>query len=71
VEHKESDAAITNDQQPKHRIKMPGFVEDQEIGLGDVIKRATEFMGVKACGDCEKRATALNQWLKFSGRRAE
>ena len=50
-----------------HRVRLPGFVADQEIGLGDVIKRATYAMGIKPCGGCERRAAALNRWMTFTG----
>jgi hypothetical protein len=49
-------------------MRMPGFVSDHDIGLGDVIKRATSALGLKPCGGCERRAAALNRWLVFSGR---
>jgi len=49
-----------------HRVKLPGFVLDEEIGLGDAIKRVTYAMGIKPCGGCEKRAAALNRWMHFS-----
>jgi hypothetical protein len=52
-----------------HRVRMPGFVTDEDIGLGDVIKKATSYMGIKPCGGCGRRAAALNQWIVFSGRR--
>ncbi len=45
------------------------FLTDENIGLGDVIKRATSAVGVRPCGSCEQRAAALNRWLAFSGRR--
>lgn len=48
-----------------HRINMPGFI-DEEIGLGDVIKRVTSAFGIKPCKGCERRAAALNRWLVFS-----
>jgi hypothetical protein len=41
-------------------------VIEEDIGLGDVVKRATYAMGIKPCGGCEKRAAALNHWLIFS-----
>jgi hypothetical protein len=50
-----------------HRLHIPRFVTDEEVGLGDVIKRVTHTFGVKACGACERRAAALNRWLRFSG----
>jgi hypothetical protein len=49
-----------------HRLRLPGFLIEEEIGLGDVIKRATYAMGIKPCGGCEKRASALNRWMTFT-----
>ena len=49
-----------------HRVRLPGFLTDEEIGLGDALKRVTYAMGIKPCGGCEKRAAALNQWMRFS-----
>ena len=51
---------------PTNRVRLPGFIVDHEVGLGDVIKRATYAMGIKPCGGCEKRAAALNRWMVFS-----
>ena len=51
-----------------YRARLPGFISDEDIGLGDVIKRATAAVGVRPCGSCEQRAAALNRWLTFSGR---
>jgi hypothetical protein len=50
----------------RHRVRLPGFLIDEEIGLGDAIKRVTYAMGIKACGGCEKRAAALNRWMHFT-----
>jgi hypothetical protein len=49
-----------------HRVRLPGFLVEDEIGLGDVIKRATYAMGIKPCGGCERRAAALNSWMTFT-----
>ncbi len=54
--------------QPR-RIRLPGFIEDDDVGLGDVIKRATSSVGIRPCGGCAARAQRLNNWLVFSGRR--
>jgi hypothetical protein len=51
---------------PAHRVRLHGFVIEEEIGLGDVVKRATYAMGIKPCSGCEKRAAALNRWMVFS-----
>jgi hypothetical protein len=53
---------------PSHRLRLPGFVTDEEIGLGDVIKRAASYVGIKPCRGCERRAAALNRWVAFTHR---
>jgi hypothetical protein len=51
-----------------YRVRLPGFIIDEEIGLGDVIKRSTSYIGIRPCGGCERRAAALNRWLIFTNR---
>ncbi|HMJ07703.1 MAG TPA: hypothetical protein VK468_01780 [Pyrinomonadaceae bacterium] len=51
-----------------NQVRLPGFITDEEIGLGDVIKRTTSYFGIKPCGACGRRADALNRWLVFTGR---
>ena len=50
------------------RVHLPGFVTDEDLGLGDTLKRATSAIGMKPCGGCVRRAAALNRWLVFSRR---
>jgi hypothetical protein len=51
------------------RVRLPGFVAgDEEVGLGDVVKRMTSAAGIPPCGGCGRRAAALNRWVAFSGR---
>ena len=59
----------TQRERPPHQVRLPGFVVDEEIGLGDVIKRATSYAGIRPCGGCERRAAALNRWMVFTRRR--
>jgi hypothetical protein len=54
--------------QEPHRLRLPGFLVDEEVGLGEVIKRATSTVGIRPCGGCTRRASALNQWLVFWSR---
>jgi hypothetical protein len=61
--------ARDQDERKPHRVRLPGFINDQDIGLGDIIKRATYAMGVKPCDGCQRRATVLNRWMVFSGKR--
>jgi hypothetical protein len=49
-----------------HRVRLPGFVIEDEIGLGDALRRVTYAMGIKSCGGCRRRADALNRWFVFS-----
>jgi hypothetical protein len=49
-----------------HRVRLPGFLIEEEIALGDVIKRVTHAMGINPCGNCEKRAAALSRWIHFT-----
>jgi hypothetical protein len=49
-----------------HRVHLPGFLIEEELGLGDAIQRVSYAMGIKPCGGCQKRAAALNQWMHFT-----
>lgn len=51
---------------PAHRVRLPGFIADEDIGLGNVIKRATSYVGIRPCGGCERRIAALNRWMVFT-----
>lgn len=57
----------STERQP-YRMRLPGFITDEEVGLGDVIKHATTAIGIRPCGACAQRASVLNRWLTFSGR---
>ena len=61
-------AKRTQKRQPRV-VRLPGFVSDEAIGLGDALKRATSAVGVHPCRGCSGRAARLNQWISFSGRR--
>jgi hypothetical protein len=52
-------------------VRLPGFVTgDEDIGLGDVIKRATAVLGLRPCDACAARAERLNGILVFAPRNA-
>jgi hypothetical protein len=53
---------------PPFRVRLPGFIRDEEIGLGDAVKRTTSYLGMKTCASCGRRAEALNRWLVFTNR---
>jgi hypothetical protein len=61
-------ARMVTECQP-YRMRLPGFISDKDVGLGDAIKHVTYAFGITPCGGCERRAATLNRWLTFSGRR--
>jgi hypothetical protein len=56
----------TDDEVATRRLRLPGFIKDDEVGLGDAIKRVTYAFGLRPCGGCEQRTTALNRWMVFT-----
>jgi hypothetical protein len=57
------------DRPDPRRVRLPGFIIDEDVGLGDVIKKATSIVGIRPCGGCAERARRLNNWMVFSKRR--
>lgn len=57
-----------DDAPPPARARLPGFLNEDDVGLGDAIARVTRTFGVAPCDRCKRRAAALNQWLVFRGR---
>jgi len=47
------------------RVRLPDFVSDDDIGLGDVITKSTSGLGIRPCGGCAQRAAALNRGVVF------
>jgi hypothetical protein len=58
-----AETAQRREERQSYRVRLPGFVKDDEIGLGEVIKRATYSVGIRPCGGCGRRAAALNRWV--------
>lgn len=56
--------------QPR-RVRLPGFVSDEDIGLGDAIRHVTHAFGIRPCGGCKRRAAALNRRFVFTGKRTK
>lgn len=54
-----------------YRVRLPGFIIEHEVGLGDAIKRVTYAMGISPCGGCERRSATLNRWMVLSPRTRE
>ena len=52
-----------------HRITLPGWIlKEEEIGLGEALKRAFYRAGIKPCPGCQQRAAALNRRFVLSRR---
>jgi len=62
----ENPAATEETEQRPYRVRLPGFIADQPVGLGDVVQRAAYAVGIKPCGGCERRAAAMNRWMVFT-----
>jgi len=45
------------------RLRVPGL--KKSIGAGDVVRKATEALGIDHCSDCDKRQDRMNRWLRF------
>ena len=58
-------------ERPLRQLRLPGFISDREIGLGDVIKKATSYFGIQPCGGCGRRADTLNRWMVFTNRQSK
>jgi hypothetical protein len=63
---KAPDPRMDKRERQPHRVRLPGFIVEEEIGLGDAIKRVTYKMGIKPCPGCERRAAALNRFMRFT-----
>lgn len=57
--------------QPPRRVRLPGFIVNEPTGLGDVVKRATSYIGIPPCGGCERRAAAMNRRFVFTNRNSK
>jgi len=64
-QERKDDRAGGQEREP-YRVRLPGFISEEEVGLGDAIKRVTYAMGIRPCGGCERRAAALNRWMVFT-----
>lgn len=55
-----------NSQRGPRVVSLPGFLIEDDIGAGEMIKRATAAIGIKPCGGCGRRAAALDRRLIFT-----
>lgn len=53
------------------RVRLPGFVAAEQVGLGDAVKHLTTRIGLRTCGGCARRAATLNRWIVFAGQKTD
>lgn len=68
---KPKDVEVNGKEYMPHRVRLPGFILDEDVGLGSVVKRVTSTFGIRPCGGCEQRAARLNRWFVFTGSRGK
>ena len=52
-----------------YRVRLPGFVSEEDVGLGDTIKRATSTVGIRPCGGCGRIGSTSFNSIGGTGRR--
>src|SRR6266498_1254606 len=57
---KAPDLRMDKRERQPHRVRLPGFIVEEDIGLGDALKRVTYRMGITSCAGCEKRDNELD-----------
>ena len=60
-----SDASGRSEATP-FRVRLPGFIANEEIGLGRRHQARDLLCRRSPCGGCEGRAAALNRWVVFT-----
>lgn len=53
------------------RVRMPGFVVQDDEGLGQALMRVTSAVGIRPCGGCHRRAEALDHRVVLYSRARE
>jgi hypothetical protein len=61
------DFQVEKGESQPYKIRLPAFITSEDVGLGDVLKRATATFGIKPCGGCQRRADVLNRQFVFRG----
>lgn len=62
-------AAPPPEPRPPRPVRLPGFLVEEDVGLGDALKKATTRIGIRPCGGCARRAAALNRRVVLTRRR--
>ena len=65
----QEDDSLGKAAKPRYRVRLPRFIVQEPVGLGDVVKRATTALGARPCGGCLQRAARLDRLVRFEPRR--
>ena len=57
-----ADRKVTRVNQERHKRLLKN---KQMQGVGDAVKKVTDFLGIKQCGGCKKRQNILNKMFPF------
>jgi hypothetical protein len=66
---RESHNSVDQATKSTYRLKLPQFIIQESVGLGEVIKRGTTALGIRSCQGCEQRAAQLDRRFRFEPRR--
>ena len=54
------------DERQPLRVRLPGFVKDEDVGLGDLVTRVASSAGIRPCGGCQRRTAWLNSRFRIT-----
>ena len=69
MDNSEEKREVTRAARARHNVRLPGYLTEDAIGLGDLVRKITYSVGIKPCGGCERRAGAMNSWMSFGPKR--
>jgi hypothetical protein len=69
VNNSDEGTEVSRKEAARHNVRLPGFLTEESIGLGDLVKKVTYSVGITPCGGCERRASAMNRWMRFGPKR--
>ena len=58
--------SLTTETHKPFRVRLPGFISEREVGLGDAIKRVTSITGIHPCGQADRAhrlSARVDYWL--------
>lgn len=69
MEDMNREGTASDENVPRHRVRLPNFIVQEPTGAGRVVSRLTSAVGIRPCEPCRRRAARLDHWLRFEPRR--